>query len=39
MSLLFAMTTPLVLGAGLLIWDGPFSARLNGPSIRGLYGP
>ena len=25
--------------SGLLIWDGPFLARLNGPSSRGLYGP
>jgi len=25
--------------AGLLIWEGPFLARLNGPSSGGLYGP
>ena len=24
---------------GLLIWDGPFLARLNGPPSWGLYGP
>jgi len=25
--------------SGLLIWEGPFLARLNGLSSRGLYGP
>ena len=29
----------IALRPGLLIWDGPFLARLNGPSTWGLYGP